>query len=109
MYYVTSVKGFQFITEAHLRDKDVAPVVRTHIDTLAKLFFTNPAAAAFQPGDVDFVVDPWGSEWGYYIVDHLHRSVFWLHANDVQWIAETAHGLRSHSDLSEWCALMVME
>lgn len=100
-YYVTNVKGFCFITEADVRSTEVNNAVWTCIQTLGRLFFTDARADAYQPGDIDFVIEPWGAEWGYYIANHLHKSVFWLHANDVQWITESVHGLRSLSDFSE--------
>lgn len=54
------------------------------------------------PDDVEVCLEllPEG-DWGYYMVDHHSRSLFWLEELDTTWIAGEVNGLASLSHLSK--------
>lgn len=87
----------RYVTDADLADGEVLDFVENLVQCMAEEFETNKTL----PGQFDVVFEQLEEGWGYYMVDHSSRSIFWLHSFDASWIPSQILGLPSYEHMGE--------
>ena len=103
LYFHKNIKNSRrFVTYAYLQDEDTLNEINRFTKFIERVL-DNETRQLPKSFEIVLELMPYWNAWGYYMVDHESKCIFWMHDLDVPWaLRDEINGIQEISQMSDY-------